>query len=133
MLKVVEGFAVELGGDLLGHLPVAEGIVDVIGRTRRSGIDFQPDVKNDGLCSILSPPCIRTDNGRDFQVPEIDSVQLRSICHFVCRKQICKDSNEDHLRKRTCATRSTRQQKIQSGLSGCVLGCIPTVEYGMKH
>ena len=44
MLEVVEGFPVQLRGDFLGHLAIAEGIVDVIGGTGGGGIDLEPDI-----------------------------------------------------------------------------------------
>ena len=79
MLEVAESLAVQLRGDLLGHLAIAEGIVDVIGGAGGGGIDLDPDVEDDGLDFVFSAPGIGTDDGGDVEVAQVDGVELRRV------------------------------------------------------
>lgn len=74
MLEVIESLAVQLRGDFLGHLAIAEGIIDVIGGARGGGIDLDPDVEDDGLDFVTSAPGIRTDDGGDVEIAQVDGV-----------------------------------------------------------
>lgn len=74
MLEVIESLAVQLRGDFLGHLAIAEGIIDIIGGAGGGGIDLDPDVEDDGLDFVFSAPGIRTDDGGDVEIAEVDGV-----------------------------------------------------------
>lgn len=76
VLEVVEGFSIQLGGDLLAHLAIAEGVGNVIRCACTGGIYLESDVEDDGLKLVLPTPRIETKNGRDVEITKVDCVQL---------------------------------------------------------
>lgn len=78
VLEVVEGFSIQLGGDVLAHLAIAEGVGDVIGCTCTRSIYLETDVEDDGLKLVLPTPGIGSKNGGDVEIAKVDCVELRS-------------------------------------------------------